>query len=230
MIGKTILTSYVVDTLLEHRHVPVLYFYCKHDQTGKTLFTDVLRSLLVQLVQRDSALAACLHDACASKDHRSILSILEPLGETAFESQKECFVVIDGLDECPPKEAEKIISWLSSRPGLAGQAACSRLRLLFSGQRTNILLRLLDSAVDISLDAHEHRADVSKYVRGAARRLKDEFELDADTEADIVNNVTARATSKCETMPYAIRSVYPLRYVFVCKIGHGKPSQPGHKE
>ena len=191
LTGKTTLCSSVVDALSEKGKKLVLYFYCKHDQSGKNRFSDILRSSLAQLARRDTILAARLHDACTSNDQSSISSILEPLGEIAFESQKECFLIIDGLDECLPLEAENLIRWLSSRVNEA-----NRLRILFAGQRTDLLLEHLKTADHISLDAHEHKEDISKYVIDAARALKDQFDISKETETHIVAQVTHRANSK----------------------------------
>ncbi|KAL9044435.1 MAG: hypothetical protein Q9214_002426 [Letrouitia sp. 1 TL-2023] len=193
--GKTVLSSIVIERLLEDRHGPVLYFYCKYNQPGKNRFNDVLSGLVAQLVQHDNALTDFLHDICSSKDQLGVLGAMEKLAETAFESQAGCYVVIDGLDECQSKEAERIISWLISRNKAIQQADSGRIRLLFVGQRTDILWRMLAPAVAISLDGPEHQADIQDYVKVAAGKVKDEFGMDPCMEAQIVDRVTAAATS-----------------------------------
>lgn len=146
-------------------------------------------------MQHDNALADCLYDICSSKDQLGVLGVLEKLAETAFESQACCYVVIDGLDECQSKEAERIISWLISRNKARQQADSGGVRLLFVGQRTDVLLRMLAPAIAISLDGPEHQADIQEYVKVAAGKVKDEFGIDRCTEAQIVVRVTAAATS-----------------------------------
>ncbi|KAL8950879.1 MAG: hypothetical protein Q9222_003113 [Ikaeria aurantiellina] len=193
--GKTIISSFVIERLMEEKSEPVLYFYCKQNHTGKLSFTDVLSSLLAQLIRHDSAIAACIYDMCASKDRLGVLSLLENLAEIAFESQAGCFVVIDGLDECDPREAERIIRWLVTRQKTPEQGNVSQLRLLFVGQRTETLLQTLNPAVKISLDIPEHQSDIVKYVVEASKKLRDEFGLDAQTEAQIAKRVTTAASS-----------------------------------
>ncbi|KAL9608549.1 MAG: hypothetical protein Q9167_006625 [Letrouitia subvulpina] len=193
--GKTVLSSIVIERLLEDRHEPVLYFYCKHNQPGKNRYNDILSGLVAQLVQHDNALADCLYDICSSKDQLDVLGVLEKLAETAFESQAGCYVVVDGLDECQPKEAERIISWLLLHNKAIQPADSGHVRLLFVGQRTEILLRMLAPAVAISLDGPEHRADIQEYVEGAASKVKDQFGIDPRIEAQIVVRVTGAATS-----------------------------------
>ncbi|KAI4216632.1 MAG: hypothetical protein LQ351_001121 [Letrouitia transgressa] len=193
--GKTVLSSIIIERLLEERHEPVLYFYCKYNQPRKNRFNDVLSSLVAQLVQHDNALANCLYDKCSSKDQLGVLGALETLAETAFECQDGCYVVVDGLDECQSKEAERIISWLISRNKATQPLDSSPVRLLFVGQRTDVVLRMLAPAVPISLDGPEHQADIQEYVQVAAGKVKDEFGINPYVEAQIVARVTAAATS-----------------------------------
>ncbi|KAL8707590.1 MAG: hypothetical protein Q9220_007431 [cf. Caloplaca sp. 1 TL-2023] len=193
--GKTIMSSFIIENLLKQKSEPVLYFYCKQNQNGKTSFTDVLSGLLAQLVRTDSAVAACIYDLCISKDRLGVLSQLEYLVGIALESQKGCYVIVDGLDECDPKEAERVVCWLVARQKASEQGNFNQTRLLFVGQRTEMLLRTLTSAVQISLDILEHQADILKYVEEASRKLREEFGLDAQIEAQIVKRVTTAATS-----------------------------------
>lgn len=185
----------MVDLLSKNGNEHVLYFYCKHDQGGKNHFHDILRSFLVQLAQRDTVLAARIHDACVLKDHSSIPPILESLGDIAFDGHRQCFLVIDGLDECPPLEAKILILWLSSRAHNEDRTSFSGLRILFAGQRTDILLRHLKRADKISLDTYEHQEDICEYVKVATRTLGDRFDLDAETESRVVDQVSNRAKS-----------------------------------
>lgn len=146
-------------------------------------------------MQHDNALANCLYDKCSSKDQLGVLGALETLAETAFECQDGCYVVVDGLDECQSKEAERIISWLISRNKATQPLDSSPVRLLFVGQRTDVVLRMLAPAVPISLDGPEHQADIQEYVQVAAGKVKDEFGINPYVEAQIVARVTAAATS-----------------------------------
>lgn len=92
------------------------------------------------------------------------------------------------------------------------------MRLLFVGQRSYILLYLLQSATEISLDSHEHKMDIVSYVERAAARLKHQFELDVGTEARIVNSITARAMSKCKIMPNVLYLAYPIGMFLFAKL------------
>jgi hypothetical protein len=194
--GKTILASLIIERLLEHKTEPVLFFYCKHNQPEKNTFANILRGLLAQLLCQDNALASCLHDMCSSKDQAGVSTILEELAEVAFDSQATSFFILDGLDECKPGEAEKIISWLTSRQNDTNQEDCGHIRLLCIGQRVDILQRMMSSAADISLENASHHRDIEDYVKEQARNIREEFEISSHVEAEIVMRVTNAAKSR----------------------------------
>ena len=155
----------------------------------------MLRAILTQLVLRDDELVDILYDMSAEEDHAINVPLLEQLCEMALERQKSCFIVVDGLDEWPPEQAEKIISWLRAQATSARPADSVCLRIFLSGQRTGLLCRLLSSNVDISLDVQEHQSDILNYVKKKAKEVKDRFRLDTATENIIVDSVSAQAKS-----------------------------------
>jgi hypothetical protein len=110
--GKTVLASLIIEELLDKETNPVLFFYCKHQQQEKCTFTGILRGLLAQILSRDEALVSLFSERCASLDRLrlGLSKILEELAEIAFYSQRVSFVILDGLGECRPEEAEKVIS------------------------------------------------------------------------------------------------------------------------
>jgi hypothetical protein len=194
--GKTTLASLIIENLLERKNGPALFFYCKHDQPEKNTFTGILRGLLAQILFQDNTLVSCLYEMCSSKDQAGMPTILEELAEIAFDGQATLFVVLDGLDECKPGEAEKAISWFSSRQKTMNQADCGNIRLLCVGQRVDVLQRMLSSAADISLENGSHQGDIERYVKERARNIKEEFEISFRMEAEIVARVTNAAKSK----------------------------------
>jgi hypothetical protein len=194
--GKTTLASLIIEWLLECKTVPVLFFYCKHDQPEKNTFTDILRGLLAQLLCQDNALASCLDEMCSSKDQAGMSTILEKLAEIAFDSQTTSYVILDGLDECKPGEAEKAISWFTSRKKDTNQGDCGHIRLVCVGQRVDVLQRMLSSAADISLENASHQEDIKRYVIEQARNIREEFEISPQIEAEIVTRVTSASKSR----------------------------------
>jgi len=200
--GKTILASLIIEYLQQHKAGPVLFFYCKHDQPEKNTFIGILRGLLTQILCEDSALASHLYEICSSKDQAGLSTMLEKLAEIAFDSQSTSFVILDGLDECRPGEAEKILSWFISRQKDTNHRGCGYIRLLCVGQRVDVLQRMLSSAVDISLENASHQEDIERYVKEQACSIKEEFEISTQIEAEIVTRVTNAAKSRNWPLSY----------------------------
>ena len=206
------ISSTIIEHLLAINNETVLYFFCKHDQPGKTSLIDVLSALVIQFAKQDHAIAAFLYERSMARDPALSLGALEKLTETAFESQLNCFVIVDGLDECQDGEAEKIISYLTTIQEASKSEEHNGIRLLLVGQRTDILTQQLVSATSISLDVPEHQADVHRYVQHAAEKVKDEFGFDFEIESKIIAKVTAVATSKT----YTSMHLHPLTSIQAC--------------
>ncbi len=198
------MASLIIEYLQQRKAVPVLFFYCKHDQSEKDNFRCILRGLLTQMLSEDSALASHFHEICSSKDQAGLFTMLEKLADIAFSSQSTSFVILDGLDECRPGEAEKAISWFISRQEDDAHKTCGHIRLLCVGQRNHELQCMLSSAADISLENVSHQEDIECYVKEQACSIRDEFEISHQTQADIVNRVTSAAKSRDALLSYTI--------------------------
>lgn len=148
------------------------------------------------MLYEDSALASHLYEICSSKDHAGLSTMLEELAEIAFDSQTTSFVILDGLDECRPGEAEKALSWFISRHKDTNHKGCGYIRLLCVGQRIHVLQHMLSSAADISLENASHHEDIKRYVKEQACSIKEEFEISTEIEAEIVTRVTNAAKSR----------------------------------
>jgi hypothetical protein len=129
--------------------------------------------------------------------------MLEELAEIAFDSQTTSFVILDGLDECRTGEAKKALSWFISRQKGTNHRVGGEIRLLCVGQRIDVLQDMLSSAADISLENASHREDIERYVKEQACSIKEEFEISAQIEAEIVARVTS--TAKSTTCPSICR-------------------------
>ena len=169
----------------------MLYFYCKHNQPGKTLFLDVLRALIVQCLHRDNALLQCLYDLCATTSQVKSSTKVEELATVAFQSHAISFVILDGLDECKTEEVEMIIKWLTTRQCNTNNS--SSIRLLCVGQRTEVLERMLSSAGRVTLENIDHKNDVHSYITKRVREIGGEFDLSLQVEVDLIARVTKSA-------------------------------------
>ncbi|KAK2782046.1 hypothetical protein FQN53_000222 [Emmonsiellopsis sp. PD_33] len=189
--GKTILASFVIETLLAQPQIPVLFFYCKHQEPDKRTHTDILRGLLAQLLPKDKTVVAWFVEEYARYDQgRLILAkVLEDAMEFALNSQRHVYIILDGLDECKPKEAAKTIKWLLAYQE-ASQGATGKISVLCLGQRTDELQTLLSSAASIVLDTvGAHGKDIERYVQLMLDRVRSKFKIDSVKSARIMSQV-----------------------------------------
>jgi hypothetical protein len=192
--GKTVLASLIIETLLKQDNIPVLFFYCKHQEQDKSTFAGILRGLLAQLIRKDTTLVSWFSERCSSLDRQKLRlpEILEELARFAFNSQRISLVVLDGLDECNPEEIRKTISWFVSHQGV-DHAGTGQIRLMCIGQRIDILQTMLLSAISVSLDNSCHQDDIAKYVAGKTRNFQETFKIKPDIVSQIVSRVTKTA-------------------------------------
>ena len=192
--GKTVLASFIIETLLKEGNSPVLFFYCKYQQQEKCTFAGILRGLLAQLLRKaDATLMSWFGQRCLSLDRQKLGSpeILKELATFAFNSQHISLVILDGLDECNHEEIRKTISWFVSHQG--AHTGTGQIRVMCIGQRTDILQSLLSSAIRISLDNSPHQNDIEKYVVGKSRNIQRIFKIKLDIVSQIVSRVMKTA-------------------------------------
>ncbi|RYP05095.1 hypothetical protein DL765_009940 [Monosporascus sp. GIB2] len=187
--GKTILTSRVVEHLEQLKsnnsahglEFSVTYFYFNHMRPDKRTLTGLLLALLSQLIHQDDVLLEQTYQRCLAVDQQKIRSsdTIRDLASVIFKSQRLCFVILDGLDECvgdpsanPAEEQEQVIDWfdvLTVDPDSKESHTCkSCVRLFISGQRNGVLEKRLGLYPSIRLEtAAAHTRDIESY---AARR------------------------------------------------------------
>ncbi|RYP66506.1 hypothetical protein DL770_008790 [Monosporascus sp. CRB-9-2] len=158
--GKTILTSRVIEHLEQLRsynsaqgqEFSVIYFYFNHMQPDKRTLTGLLLALLSQLIHQDDVLLEQSYQWCLAVDQQKVHSsdTVRYLVSVLLKSQRLCFVILDGLDECvgdpsanPTEEQEQVIDWfddLTVDPESKESHTCkSCVRLFISGQRNGVL-------------------------------------------------------------------------------------------
>lgn len=195
--------SSIVERLLEevyvegsHSDTLVAYFYFKHNQVNKQTHNSFLRALLEQIITRDPALSDHLFDELASINGVKLRSTrtLESLVVSSLEHFRICHIVMDGLDEAAPGEADKLLKWLLPTPHGQVRDTTTSIRLLFCGQRDGVLDERLSSQPCISLEsAADHDIDIANYCAQLGARIRSKFSISSAMENRIVAQVTAQA-------------------------------------
>lgn len=176
-------------------------------QPDKRTLTGSLLALLSQLIHQDDVLLEQTYQRCLAVDQHKIRSLdtIRDLASVAFKSQRLCFVILDGLDECvggpsanPADEQKQVIDWfedlttdIDSNESGNGEFC---MRLFISGQRNGILEERLRSYPSIQLETEAaHNRDIESYAKQRSAEMHKRFRFSTEEERDLVNRVTSRA-------------------------------------
>ena len=173
----------------------------------------LLLSLLHQLAFQDEVVLDMVYQEYLTVDPYKIRSTatLQDLLAKALASQRLCFLVVDGLDECTEEDLlssrnkgqGEIIDWLEamtskdtidSDPDSGDQC----IRLLMCGQRNGFLEERLSRHPQIQLEAIlEHGKDIQAYAEAKIQQLQNEKHgVTEQMRQDILNKVCSATKGK----------------------------------
>jgi len=168
--GKTILTSIVV----HHLHgkfrsdptVGIAYLYCNFRQQHEQKPTDLLLSLLKQLVQEQPFIpenVQSLYKHHKAKRTRPLLDEISKSLQSVVANYSRVFIIVDALDECSDGDRRRFLSEIFNIQDKIGVSlfATSRfildIRQEFEGRSTMLEIRAKDEDVRRYLDGHTSR-------------------------------------------------------------------------
>jgi hypothetical protein len=152
----------------------------------------LILSMLCQLVFQDVVVLDFVYQECLAVDQLKIRStkVLRELAAKAFSSQRICFLVVDGLDECSEDGLRssrnncqgESIDWLEAITALTDTVdpnfdlVDQRFRLLFCGQRNGFLEDRLSHYPQIQLESSPHHGkDIQTYSATKIQQLRNEI-------------------------------------------------------
>lgn len=102
--GKTVLSSFMVQSLMKRKQQVVLYFFCQAGDPEKREITCILRTILSQLLLVDQSLYETLDPLYIQSGRAKADSYVEVynaiLGALSETKETKLLIVIDALDEC----------------------------------------------------------------------------------------------------------------------------------
>ncbi len=179
----------------------VVFFYCKDGIAQKNTFMSVVRSLLYQLSFDDEPLTDYLDAECSASGETTLktVALARKLLEVLLRNANNVFIVIDGLDECLPKEKSTIISsfrtlatlgsWTSMGDEDESETEPSALRCLFVSQEDAECARLLKDIPVVRIRPDDNRDDIRifcKHWEDIIRENHETAEIRAGSVADKV--------------------------------------------
>ena len=112
--GKTVLSSFIIQSLLKREETVVLYFFCQAGDLEKREITCILRTILSQLLVVDQSLYETLDPLYTRSGRTKADSYVEVYDAISLALSKvketKLVVVIDALDEC--QKCEELVQAL----------------------------------------------------------------------------------------------------------------------
>jgi hypothetical protein len=178
--GKTILSSTVIEHLLQHchdnTHMVTAYFYFDFNDAQKQNPELMLRSLLCQFLQRSVVIPKgvdALFSSCENRKRKPSLHALLEVTRQAMQDFTQVYVVLDALDECTQRS--ELMDMLETVAGWQ----LDNLHLLMTSRRERDIERSLEGYVKeedaICLQRDVVDQDIQRYVQ---QRLHDDKRLE----------------------------------------------------
>jgi hypothetical protein len=167
--GKTIITSIVVDDLCtkfqNDTSVGIAYLYCSFRRQHEQRFTDLLASLLKQLVQRlpyTPESAKSLYERHKDKRTRPSFNEISHALHSIVADCSRAFIIIDALDECQVSEGgrTRFLAELFDLQARTGASLLTTSRFIpeivkqFEGRSTQLEIRATNDDLRRYLDGN----------------------------------------------------------------------------
>ncbi|EWZ78701.1 hypothetical protein FOWG_17079 [Fusarium oxysporum f. sp. lycopersici MN25] len=169
--GKTILSTTILDHLLQIDTHTTLAFFFDFNDARKQKLEDLLRSLAVQLYYTGNEAARRLDNLFTSHDdgrRQPDTNALSACVDTMIQTAGKVFIIIDALDECTARE--ELLQWLK-------HLASRKAQLIVTGRPEvefeSAIPRSFGKRNCVQLDKNVINADIRSYVEATLEQKPD---------------------------------------------------------
>ncbi|KPA36758.1 hypothetical protein FLAG1_10456, partial [Fusarium langsethiae] len=169
--GKTILSTTILDHLLQMDTHTTLAFFFDFSDPGKQKLEDLLRSLAVQLYHTGNEAARRLDSLFTSHDdgrRQPDTNTLSACVDTMIQTAGKVFIIIDALDECTARE--ELLQWLK-------HLASRKAQLIVTGRPEVEFQSAIPQSFNqrncVQLDKNGINGDIRSYVEAALEQKPD---------------------------------------------------------
>ena len=208
-IGKTILASVMVESLIEHRrqaHLAaqnqndlesIVFFYCRHGNPERDNFLVVMRSLISQLIQQHPEMAPLVYEKMSHTGGITLVSRKDAEDFLSFvltgSTSNSTSIVVDGLDECDIKEMTTIVTTLTNLATSFNTTSPGSCRLFFTSRDENGIRRLLSNSAKLRMKPKDNKQDIKTYTHIWSVKIQQKFTLSEIQRQDLEQSLIARA-------------------------------------
>ena len=187
--GKTVLASIAIDYLeraFRHKHIPVVYIYCDYRKQQEQTPTNLLASILKQLLQHRILLPEIVKESYDRHVNSGTRPELEEIGamlKVLLAEFRQAYVVVDALDELPASHQVR-------------QILLTNLRSLQKAHKINFMMTSrfipqIDHELPASmvLDIRASNEDIKRYVYGHMSDLTTSAQNNPKLQEAIANTI-----------------------------------------
>jgi hypothetical protein len=202
--GKTVLASTAIDDCQEDPEACTAYFYCKHGDPQRTTFISIIKTLLRQLLSSQHALLPWCYDQFVSSDQLSPSErICKEMIRMALLNIDKTFIIVDGVDECEPKERKPLLSFIGQMISECESRAPGKLRVMLTSRDEPDIRKYLTTFVELRMRPDDNERDMKRFIRGWCQKIKEKFEELSEGDLNCISTHTfERADGKYASHRY----------------------------
>ncbi|KAE8445745.1 hypothetical protein EG329_012924 [Mollisiaceae sp. DMI_Dod_QoI] len=205
--GKSVLSTQIV-TFMNAAKMFVIHHFCVHSYASSTMYEQILRSLLLQLLQKDCEITAHVYEDCVLGKKPPAVQALERLLKTLLANTSHeprqteyIWIVIDGLDECEAQTQASVVNFmnqLTSKTSSFGGMVC---KVLVSSRSSSITANRLRGRQVVSLTEEKSCLDIAikQYASQRLQSLDDKL-YQLDIQKKEVEDIELEITKKADGM------------------------------
>ncbi|PCD18562.1 hypothetical protein FGRA07_06315 [Fusarium graminearum] len=175
--GKSVLASLVVEELRDpetHFEMPsgskVCYFYCQEDDNEHRNHLDIVKGILLQMVESDDYILPLCHQEKNTSGGANLLDagVAQKLIKTFIEYSPRHYIVIDGLDECDGAEIHQTARFFKDLVSVYDtQVRLGHLRVMFIGRETSDTRKFIpgEDCLSVPLKSDDNHDDIRAFVQ-----------------------------------------------------------------
>ncbi|KAH8817550.1 ankyrin repeat-containing domain protein [Flagelloscypha sp. PMI_526] len=162
--GKTVLSSFVIETLLARDDIYIAYYYFEFTNPTTLSEEALLRSLVCQLASASPAVVRAFHQKHNNGGLQpQLITLQNTLNELVSASTKPVFIIIDALDELPLAQRKYLLQSLLT---FSASNDASLTRIMVTSREEVDIHRAFEEKVDFELAVHGDlvRQDIAAFV------------------------------------------------------------------
>lgn len=189
--GKTVLASIAIDDCEKDTKAQTAYFYCKHGDPERTTFISVLKAILRQLLSPQHVLLSWCYDQFMGSNQSSPAEkVCREMVRMTFLNTDKIFIIIDGVDECEPKESKLILNFFGQLVSECESQDPGKLRVMFVSRDEPELRKNLSTFREVALRSDDNERDMKRFIDEWCRKIQSKFEELSEEDLKYISTST----------------------------------------